>query len=137
MKKPTAGMLGSHDSMTGAPEKHQGEAVEQEAHNFVSGLAAIGLSSATGKHPANDTQSEGGVIDSTVPDPSKMAAHAADAKDSTSGDSTVKHDKAKQPMEAAMWQKARPVMHIIANVADVWERLAKYVFHCQTHRTKC
>ncbi|KAI9674199.1 MAG: hypothetical protein M1817_002017 [Caeruleum heppii] len=121
MKKPTAGMLGSHDSMTGAAEKHQGEAVEQEAHNFVSSLAAIGLSSATGKHPANATQESGGTIDSSVPDPTDMAGRASEAKHATSG-GTAKHDKTKQPMEEAMWSKARPVMHILADVADNWER---------------
>ncbi|KAI9815205.1 MAG: hypothetical protein M1832_005540 [Thelocarpon impressellum] len=124
-KKPMAGMLGSHDSMTGAAEKHQGEAVEQEAHNFVTGLAAIGLSSATGKHPANETHKEGGAIDSAVPDPTDMATKVTEAKDNTSGDrAVVSHDKTKQPMEQAMWTKTRPVMHILANIADTWERFA-------------
>ena len=30
VQKPKAGVLGSHDSATGAPENHKGEAVEQE-----------------------------------------------------------------------------------------------------------
>ncbi|KAI9851612.1 MAG: hypothetical protein M1838_003206 [Thelocarpon superellum] len=124
MKKPTAGMLGSHDSMTGAPEKHQGEAVEQEAHNFVTGLTSIGLSSATGKHP-EDTAHKDGVVEDTVPDPTNLATGAANARESAKGgDPTTTHDKSKQPMEVAMWQKARPVMHILANIADTWERFA-------------
>ena len=32
------------------------------------------------------------------------------------------HDKTKEPMSAAMWSKARPVMHAIADVSDGWER---------------
>ncbi|KAL2127048.1 hypothetical protein VTI74DRAFT_11426 [Chaetomium olivicolor] len=39
VQKPKSGVLGSHDSATGAPENHKGEAVEQEASNFVSALA--------------------------------------------------------------------------------------------------
>lgn len=125
-KKPSAGMLGSHDSMTGAPEKHEGEAVEQEAHNFVSGLAAIGLSSATGKHPQNDkSHDKGGLVDSAVPDPGSVAAGGSDVQKSTKGgDVTLKHDKTKQPMEAAMWTQARPVMRVLADIADGWEKFA-------------
>lgn len=41
VKKPAAGVLASDDSMTGAPEKHQGEAVEQEAHSFVNSLSTV------------------------------------------------------------------------------------------------
>ena len=124
VQSPKAGVLGSHDSMTGAPEKHQGEAVEQEASNFVSGFASIALSSATGKHEQGDPESD--PLDSSVPDPTKMAIAGADAKDSTAGGTpTAQHDKTKQPMEDAMWTKMRPIMHIIGDVADGWERFAK------------
>lgn len=41
VKKPAAGVLASDDSMTGAPEKHKGEAVEQEAHSFVNSLSTV------------------------------------------------------------------------------------------------
>jgi hypothetical protein len=50
VQKPKAGVLGSHDSATGAPENHKGEAVEQEASNFVNGIASVALSSATGMY---------------------------------------------------------------------------------------
>jgi hypothetical protein len=50
IQKPRAGVLGSHDSATGAPENHKGEAVEQEANNFVTGIASVAVSSATCKH---------------------------------------------------------------------------------------
>ena len=123
VQSPKAGVLGSHDSMTGAPEKHQGEAVEQEASNFVSGVASIALSSATGKHEQGDPESD--PIDSSVPDPSKMALAGADAKTSSAGGSpTREHDKTKQPMEDAMWTKMRPTMHVIGDIADGWERFA-------------
>ncbi|KAK6585288.1 hypothetical protein PZA11_002015 [Diplocarpon coronariae] len=42
VKKQAAGVVGSDNSLTGAPEKDQGEAVEQEASNFVNGDKASG-----------------------------------------------------------------------------------------------
>jgi uncharacterized protein DUF3292 len=51
--KPTSGVLASHDSVTGAPENHKGEAVEQEASNFVSSIASVAISSAAGKYPSD------------------------------------------------------------------------------------
>ena len=40
-----------------------------------------------------------------------------------SGDNpSASHDKTKEPMADAMWSKARPVMHAIADIADGWER---------------
>ena len=127
VQSPKAGVLGSHDSVTGAPEKHKGEAVEQEASNFVTGFASIALSSATGKHDQSDPKSD--PLDSSVPDPTNMALAGADAKDSTSGGTpTTKHDKTKQPMEDAMWTKMRPIMHVVGDIADGWERFAKCVY---------
>lgn len=124
IQSPKAGVLGSHDSATGAPEKHKGEAVENEASNFVSGFAKIALSSATGKHDQGDPNTD--PLRDSVPDPSQMAMAGADAKASTQGDtSAVKHDKTKQPMEDAMWTQMRPIMHVVGDVADGWERLAK------------
>jgi hypothetical protein len=125
IKKPAAGVLGSDDSLTGAPEKHQGEAVEQEASNFVNGFASIALSSATGKHPQGEPheEGEGGALDSAAPDPTDIAMSAADAKDKVAGGKVDKHhDKTKEPVSAAMWSKTRPIMHAIADVSDGWER---------------
>ena len=128
VQSPKAGVLGSHDSITGAPEKHQGEAVEQEASNFVAGFATIAMSSATGKHDAADP--EGDPINSSVPDPTNVAMVSADAKSSAAGGiPNAKHDKTKQPMEDAMWTKMRPIMHIIGDIADGWERFAKCVMY--------
>lgn len=116
VQKPKAGVLGSHDSVTGAPEKHQGEAVEQEASNFVSGIASVAMSSAVGKHDQGNPEG-GDPLDSKVPDPTRMAVTAADAKDSAHGGSpTSAHDKTKEPMEDAMWAKMRPVMHAISTL---------------------
>ncbi|EOA82868.1 hypothetical protein ACJQWK_04803 [Exserohilum turcicum] len=124
VQKPKSGTLGSTDSATGAPENHKGEAVEQEASNFVNGFATIALSSATGKHPGGEPPEEDSP-DSTIPDPTRLAIGAADAKDKAAGANTGKeYDKTKVPVETAMWTKMRPIMHGLADVADTWERFA-------------
>ena len=126
IKNPTAGVLGSDNSLTGAPEKHQGEAVEQEASNFVNSFTSIAISSAAGKHPQGDPhdQAEGASgLEDKAPDPTNIATSVADAKDKTAGGQpSAVHDKTKEPMSAAMWSKTRPVMHTIADIADGWER---------------
>ncbi len=126
VQSPKAGVLGSHDSATGAPEKHQGMAVEQEAHNFVSGIGSIALSSAAGKHEQGDPQSD--PLDKSIPDPTRLATAGAEANVSAGGGTpNVHHDKTKQPMEEAMWSRMRPIMHVIGDIADGWERFAKCV----------
>jgi hypothetical protein len=127
VKSPPAGVLGSHDSLTGAPEKYKGEAVEQEASNLVSGIASVAISSAAGRHDQSNPDEKGGskALDAGAPDPTKMASVAADASASaTGGDPNVVQDKTKQPMEDAIWTKMRPAMHALGDIADGWERFA-------------
>ncbi|KAI1742835.1 hypothetical protein F4680DRAFT_411839 [Xylaria scruposa] len=125
IQKPKAGVLGSHESATGAPENHKGEAVEQEASNFFNGFTAVVVTSATGKNPqANPEPSEGNSAEDSVPDPTGLTASAAEAKDiAAGGQKGSKHDKTKIPVENAIWSKMRPIMHGISDVADTWERL--------------
>jgi hypothetical protein len=125
VQKPKAGVLGSHDSATGAPEKYKGEAVEQEASNLVSGIATVAISSAVGKHDQDEPEDSS--LDKVAPDPTHVAGAAADSKTSASGATGIaeeKHDKTKQPMEEAIWTKMRPTMHALGDIADGWERLA-------------
>lgn len=128
VQSPKAGVLGSHDSVTGAPEKYKGEAVEQEASNLVSGVASVALSSAAGRHDQGepeDGKGESKKLDKNAPDPTSMAVSLADASASASGDQTEHgHDKTKAPMEEAIWAKMRPAMHVVGDIADGWERLA-------------
>lgn len=124
VKKPPAGVLGSDNSLTGAPEKHQGEAVEQEASNFVKAFSAIAISSAVGKdkHAAEGKKSDS-KLESIAPDPTSVTLDAADAQDKAAGaDPAAHHDKTKEPMSQAMWEKTRPVMHALADISDGWER---------------
>ncbi|KAF1983738.1 hypothetical protein K402DRAFT_382549 [Aulographum hederae CBS 113979] len=126
VQKPKAGVLGSLDSATGAPENLKGEAVEQEASNFVNGIASVALSSATGKHPQTaEPDEESGTATDSVPDPTAIATGAANSREKAKGANTsVEHDKTKVPMETALWTKMRPIMHGVADVADTWERFA-------------
>ena len=127
VQSPSAGVLGSHDSATGAPEKYKGEAVEQEASNLVSGIASVAISSAAGRHDQSSPDEKGGskTLDASAPDPTKMAVAAADASASaTGGESDAVQDKTKQPMEAAIWAKMRPAMHAVGDISDGWERFA-------------
>ncbi|KAK5718664.1 profilin, required for normal timing of actin polymerization in response to thermal stress [Elasticomyces elasticus] len=123
VQKPKAGVLGSTDSATGAPEQHKGEAVEAEASNFVNTIAHVALASASGKHPQSEPKDEDGDSpNSRVPDPTSMAISASNARTSTGGGMTGEKDKVKVPMETAVWNKMRPTMHALADIADTWER---------------
>lgn len=123
VQKPKAGVLGSTDSATGAPENHKGEAVEAEASNFVNSIAHVALASASGKHPQGEPDDGEGTPHDSVPDPTAVAMSASSARVKAGGDPhSGKKDKAKVPMETAIWTKMRPIMHGIADVADTWER---------------
>ncbi|KAI0397905.1 hypothetical protein F5Y17DRAFT_412697 [Xylariaceae sp. FL0594] len=124
VQKPKAGVLGSHESATGAPENHKGEAVEQEASNFFNGFTAVVVTSATGKNPQADPEDSS--ADKRVPDPTHLAVSAAEAKDVAEGDTpgSAKKDKTKVPVENAIWSKMRPIMHGISDFTDTFERLA-------------
>lgn len=125
LKKPDAGLLGSHNTLTGAPEKHEGEALEQEAHNFVNSFAVIGFSAAVGKRNQEENQDHARALDKSVPDSTHLTTSTTSPKNGSVGmERDTKHDKTKQPMEEQMWEKARPVMRALADVADVWERFA-------------
>ncbi|KAF2859144.1 hypothetical protein K470DRAFT_282858 [Piedraia hortae CBS 480.64] len=119
IQKPAAGMLGSTDSATGAAENHKGEAVEQEATHFVNGIASVALSGASGKHPQAEPTTE--AVDDKVPDPTAVATGVSEAR--VAAQSGPQGDKAKVPMETAMWNKMRPLMHGLGEAVDTWERL--------------
>ena len=135
IQRPRAGKLASGDSITGAPEKHPGEAVEQEASNFVTGVASIALSSATeaktrdlDNASATSSTSDGvpGAFENVIPAASDVATTAAEAQSAAAGDtSDVKHDKTKVPMQQMMWEQTRPFMHVLAEICDTWERFGK------------
>ncbi|KAI9069704.1 hypothetical protein FKP32DRAFT_1586683 [Trametes sanguinea] len=154
LQVPRAGTLGSHDSLSGAPEAHQGEAVEQEASHFVAALGAIGAGTVIGqggspkrKHgepradavgdAAGEMETETDQAPDTsddsfagaLPDPSDLTLHAKNVKDTANSDGVPDPaaDVAKKSVEGALWEKMRPVMRILADIADTWERLGNAI----------
>lgn len=104
VKKPTAGVLGSDNSLAGALEKHEGKAVQQEASKFVSGFTSIAISSAAGKHPQDEPSgTQTSSLEDNAPDPTDLAVGVSGTKDkSSSAQTDATHDKAKEAMAAAM-----------------------------------
>ncbi|UKZ78543.1 hypothetical protein TrVFT333_006289 [Trichoderma virens FT-333] len=118
VQKPPAGVLASDSSITGAPEKHEGEGVEQEAHSFVNSIASVVISTSAGKHPQGDPYD-----DNTAPDPTNLTEDISNAKDATDGKETsVEHDRTKKPVSNIVWTRTGPVMHLISELVDTWER---------------
>ncbi|KAI0801546.1 hypothetical protein C8Q74DRAFT_1191507 [Fomes fomentarius] len=148
LQVPRAGTLGTPDSLSGAPEAHQGEAVEQEASQFVASFAAIGAGTVMGQGGApapkqhgkaradvthgiaGETEIEVGSQtseDSTadgLSDPTDFALEAKNVKDTANSDGVEDPAAhvAKKSIEGAVWEKMRPVMRILADIADTWER---------------
>ena len=142
LKKPAAGTLGSVDSLTGAPEAQKGEAVEQEAHSLLNGLAAVLVSTATGKTTSkkpteptdHDDQEEAGGPGALMPDLSTMVHKAGEARvtSKTGKPDDEKHNKAKAPLEEQLFNKMQPLLQLVAATADGWERWEKYGESCDS-----
>lgn len=139
LQQPPAGILGSEDTFTGAPQEHKGEAAEQEAFTFVSALGSILVAAGTGENPLETDGTLTGNENQQVEQeeaadrggPSgvnriSVAAQVLDTKGVLEGlPSSTKVDKSRRPMEAALWDKTRPVVRLMGVAADFWERLAK------------
>jgi hypothetical protein len=118
-------VLATADSATGAPENIKGEAVENEASNFVTGIAAIAMNVLTDKDPQHDEGQKGGGVTDSLPAPNEVATKVAVVKDKASGVDRPSQDKSKAPMEKMMWSKVKPLMHSICILSDNWERCVK------------
>ena len=123
--KPPAGVLGSTDSATGAPENARGEAVENEASNFATAVAAIAINIFTDSDPQHDKLQDAYEESDILPKPNELATKIATMKDKASGVNKPSHDKTKSPMEKIMWSKMKPLVHEISFVSDTWERCTK------------
>ncbi|EIN07550.1 hypothetical protein PUNSTDRAFT_88129 [Punctularia strigosozonata HHB-11173 SS5] len=122
LQKPPAGQLHSKDSLTGAPEAYKGEAVENEASDFVSGMASLAVGTAVGKGPEEEKQAEQEGDKSVVPDPTSIVMEAGHAKEVASGKKAKAENNAtKEPVQNALWSQARPVMRAVNDACDAWE----------------
>ncbi|KAE9362759.1 hypothetical protein N431DRAFT_391269 [Stipitochalara longipes BDJ] len=132
LQKPQSGQLGSIDTLTGAPEKAEGEAREEEAANFVDNLRHI-IARAVGMH--ENKNSEGDPLEGKVPKPIRKAIRSVKAAGSAPGHATGESgkDMTQKPMEELLWDKAKPKViepvvkntpHVIGEIVDNWERFA-------------
>lgn len=127
VQKPTAGVLGSHSSITGAPENFKGEAAEKEASNLMSSMASVAAGSVTGKHDQGTP--DDAPMEKSAPDVMDVVSDAADAHASVHGEVPEKtHDKTRQPMKAAVFDTAIQLMRGVNDTVDTYERFAKYVW---------
>ena len=131
IQKPQAGQLGTNDTLTGAPEKQPGEAVEEEAANFVNNVRH-NLQRAVGMH--NKPQRDGDPLEGKIPKPVRKAVKAVQAAGSVPGHITDTTDQTQEPMEEIIWAGVNPeaitkfldvAPHVVGEIADNWERFAK------------
>lgn len=124
VQKPKAGVLGSHDSITGAPEKFKGEAVEQEASNLMASVASMAVGSAVGKH--DQGVPEDAPLERQVPDAMEFVSKSADAQTAAQGTNTSDtHDKTRQPMKQSVIVGANLLMDTINDITDTFEKIRK------------
>ncbi|KAK7941541.1 uncharacterized protein PG986_013928, partial [Apiospora aurea] len=124
--KPRAGVLGSADTATGAPQTIKGEAVENEASNFVTGVAGIAMNVMTAQEPGAEPENLDGEshVTDDLPQPNEATTLIATAKDKSAGISKPSHDKTKRPVEEAMWSKMLPLLRVLWVISDTWERFS-------------
>ncbi|CZT21891.1 uncharacterized protein RCC_07757 [Ramularia collo-cygni] len=125
LTKPNAGILGSVDSVTGAPENMQGEAVENESSNFVTGLAAIGVNiMSSGEIHGEPNTEENSFSGSMKATPNELVQMIATGKDKAEGIDRPSMDKSKGPMETIMWSFAKSGMTGMESANNIWEKFA-------------
>ncbi|PQE09163.1 Proteasome subunit beta type protein [Rutstroemia sp. NJR-2017a WRK4] len=131
IQKPQAGQLGTSNTLTGAPEKQEGEAVEEEAANFVDNIRHM-VGRAIGMHEKE--QNDGDPLEGKIPNPIRNAARAIKSAGSAPGHTGNDEDLTQKPMEEILWEKVNPkqiepiintIPHIIGEIVDNWERFAK------------
>lgn len=133
LKEPQAKQLGTFNTLTGAPEKHDGEAVEQEAANFADNIRHL-VTRSIGMHGGQD---EGGdPLEGKVPKPVRKAVRKVQAEGQAAGHVQEEADPVQKPMEEMLWEKVKPekldpilknVPHVLGEIADNYERFANAI----------
>lgn len=112
------GQSESHDSLTGAPETHKGEAAEQEAKNMIDSVATIAMESAAGKYGQAVPQD----LDE-VPPESEGLDVANSPEDAVPGD--IGEDKTKKPVRTKVARGTDKAMRVISDITDIYEQFGK------------
>lgn len=108
----------SHDSLTGAPESHKGEAAEQEAKHLVDSVAAMAVESAAAKYGQTVVEDSSEVP--AAPEPLLAIESAPDGQPDDSPE-----DKTKKPMRSKAAKGTDKAMRVISDITDVYEQFAK------------
>jgi hypothetical protein len=124
MVPPGAGVLGSTDTMTGAPENMKGEALENEASNFVVSLCAIATDEMMQKDPEDTEQTRSEEIDQVVP--SRLTQAMIAGKDKVAGVDKPSQDKTKKPIQKMIWAQREVATKRLRAASDMFERFTKY-----------
>ncbi|KAL2066057.1 hypothetical protein VTL71DRAFT_2128 [Oculimacula yallundae] len=133
LQNPASGQLGTLDSLTGAPEKQEGEAIEEEAANFVSNVRHL-VQRAVGMH--EEEQNHGDPLEGKVPKPIRKGVKAIKASGANDGHATEEDGQTQKPMEKVLWNKANPEIlakvmktapHVVGELVDNWERFANAI----------
>ncbi|KAK0562507.1 hypothetical protein OC861_005276 [Tilletia horrida] len=169
-KIPEAQHLGSTSSLTGAAETYHGQAAEREAANFVSSLSSLAVSTAVGSD-SNPVESddegdqdgagedettavgrEGDASESkqkdssalsedALPDPSRVASSSITTPANTDPSVPADGDHTAAPVDNAVWSKAAPVLRVLEDICDTFERFGNALspmppFHQHVPRTR-
>jgi hypothetical protein len=133
IQKPQAGLLGTNDTLTGAPEKQPHEAIEEEAANFVENIRH-NIQRAVGMHKNQQQDGDGDPLEGKIPKPISKALRTVQSAGSAPGHVTECTDQTQQPMEEIIWAGVNPesiakvfdiAPHVIGELADNLERFAK------------
>ncbi|CAI7618999.1 unnamed protein product [Penicillium pancosmium] len=133
IQKPQAGLLGTNDTLTGAPEKQPHEAIEEEAANFVNNFRH-NIQKALGMHNRKQEDGDGDPVEGNVPKPIKKVIQAVQSAGSAPGHVIESTNQTEQPMEEMIWAGVNPeaickifdiAPHLIGELADNWEIFAK------------
>jgi hypothetical protein len=131
IQTPAAGQLGTTGTLTGAPEKQEGEALEEEAANFIANFRHL-VMKAMGAHDGED--GEGDPLEGKVPKPIRNFVNNLKAEGSAPGHTTAGEKQTQEPMEDVIWAIAKPenvtpiiqaAPHVLGEIIDNLERLAK------------
>jgi hypothetical protein len=132
LQTPAAKQLGTTDTLTGAPEKCEGEAVEEESANFVANFQHL-IMKAMGAHDGED--GEGDPLEGKVPESVRHFLKTLKAESSGTGAPADGDKQTQKPMEDVIWTIAKPenltpilkaAPHVLGDIVDDLERLAKY-----------
>ncbi|KAH9911283.1 uncharacterized protein BXZ73DRAFT_93459 [Epithele typhae] len=144
LQVPRAGVVGSGTSLSGAPEAHEGEAVEREAAQFVASLVAVGAgaiagqrgplkpaSTGTAKQESANLQASDDFISAGVPDATDFALKAKKVRDTADLGGVSTNDPAarvaKQSVETAVWDRMGLAVRTMSAIADTWERFSNAI----------